>query len=60
MRNEKNTGNSVEELRVSEPDEQGWEKVYKDGELYEKKTFISNNGTTRVYNPIPLRQKENK
>ena len=60
MRNEKNVGNCLEEIRVSEPDERGWEKVYKDGKLYEKKAFISNNGTTRVYNPIPLRKKENK
>lgn len=60
MRNEKNIGNRVEEMRLSEPDELGWEKVYKDGKLYEKKTFISKSGTTRVYNPIPLRKKENK
>ena len=60
MSKEKNIGTHLEEMRVSEPDELGWEKVYKDGRLYEKKTFISNNGTTRVYNPIPLRKKENR
>lgn len=60
MRNEKNVDNCLEEIRVSEPDELGWEKVYKDGKLYEKKTIISDNGTTRIYNPIPLRKKENK
>ena len=60
MSQKKNVGNCLEEMRVSEPDELGWEKVYKDGKLYEKKTFISNNGTTTVYNPIPLKKKENK
>ena len=60
MNRKKNVGNRVEEMRLSEPDELGWEKVYKDGKLYEKKTFIFNNCTARVYNPIPFRKKENK
>lgn len=58
MRNEKNVGNCLEEMRLSEPDELGWEKVYKDGKLYEKKTFISNNCTARVYNPIPFKKRK--
>lgn len=60
MCKKKNVDNCVEEIRVSEPDELGWEGVYKNGKLYEKKTIISDNCTTRIYNPIPLRKKENK
>ena len=60
MNRKKNVGNCLEEMRLSEPDELGWEKVYKDGKLYEKKTIIRDNGTTRIYNPIPFRKKENK
>ena len=60
MNRKKNVGNCLEEMRLSEPDELGWEKVYKDGKLYEKKTIVSNNCTARIYNPIPLAKKKNK
>ena len=48
----------MEELQVLEPDERGWEVVYKDSKFYRKKTFIHDNGITRVYEPIPMRKKE--
>ena len=60
MSNKKNVATHVEEMRLSEPDERGWEIVYRDGKFYEKKTMIHDNGTIHIYNPIPFRKKENK
>ncbi len=46
------------EIVCGEPNELGWETVYRDGRLYEKKTIIHDNCTTRIYNPISLKKKE--
>lgn len=56
MKKEKNIGNFEDELRLSEPNQRGWKTVYSHGKLYEKKTIIHDNGTTRIYNPLPLRK----
>ena len=46
------------EIMCGEPNELGWETVLKDGKLFEKKTIIHDNGTTHIYNPIPLKKKK--
>lgn len=60
MRKNNNVGNYAEEMLILEADELGWKVVYKDGTLYQQKTIIHDNGTTRIYNPIPLKKKKNK
>lgn len=47
------------EIVCSEPDETGRVSVYKDGQFYYKKTYKMENATVRVYNPIPMKKREN-
>lgn len=54
---DQNIGKSNEFVRV-EPDELGWEVVYKDGKFYYKKTTKTDNAIVRVYNQIPFKKKE--
>mgnify|MGYP003292663504 CR=1 FL=1 len=42
------------EIQIIEPDKRGWEVVYKNGKLYEKKKIITGNCTINIYNPIPF------
>lgn len=58
MRKNKNDGNVAKELLVLEPDELGWEVVYKDGTLYYKKTIIYKNATINIYDPIPFEKRK--
>ena len=58
MSKEKNIFNHDDDISLSEPNELGWEIVLNHGKLYEKKTIIHDNGTTRVYNPIPWKKKK--
>jgi hypothetical protein len=48
----------MEELQFLEPDEQGWEVVYKNNIFYEKKTFKTDKATVTVYSPIAVMKKK--
>ena len=58
MMQSKNVGNCVEEMLIMEPNELGWEVVYKEGTLYRKKTIEHTNGISRIYMPIPFKKKQ--
>ena len=47
------------EIVCVEPDETGESIVYKDGTFYYKNTYEMDNATVRVYNPIPMKKREN-
>ena len=49
----------MKELPILEPDELGWNVVYKDGKFYEKTTFIDDNGKTTIYMPLPFTKPKN-
>ena len=51
-------GSRPEEMLICEPDELGWEVVYKEGTLYYKKTIKKDNATISIYDPIPFEKRK--